>query len=194
MGTVDEGLAAQLRNIEQRYGKPIDEWIALVRESGLTKHLDIVDMLKTRYGMSHGAAHRVALKARGTNAASTVAAAQAAGLDPVDALFSGKKACLRPLHDLLMKAICAFGDDIVLAPKRGYVSLRRARQFAMIQPTTTTRLDLGLRLTGMPTTARLESAAGFNALFTHRVRVHSVNDLDDQVIAWLKQAYEAAGA
>ncbi len=193
MSTVDEGLEAQIRNIEQRYGKPLGEWIAIVRESGLTKHTDIVAMLKSRYGMSHGSAHRLTLKAREADAASIVKAAEASGRDPVDDLYSGKKADLKPLHDALMTAITTFGDDIELAPKKGYVSLRRKKQFAMIQPTTATRIDLGLNLKDVPTTERLESAASFNALFTHRVRVNTINDVDAELVAWLKQAYDLAG-
>ncbi len=193
MSTVDEGLEAQIRNIEQRYGKPLGEWIAIVRESGLTKHTDIVAMLKSRYGMSHGSAHRLALKAREADAASIVKAAEASGRDPVDDLYSGKKADLKPLHDALMTAITTFGDDIELAPKKGYMSLRRKKQFAMIQPTTATRIDLGLNLKDVPTTERLESAASFNALFTHRVRVNTINDVDAELVAWLKQAYDLAG-
>ena len=193
MSTVDEGLEAQIRNIEQRYGKPLNEWIALVKESDLTKHTDIVAMLKSQYGMSHGSAHRVALKAREADAASIVKAAEASGRDPITELYSGKKAGLKPLHDALMTAITNFGDDIELAPKKGYVSLRRKKQFAMIQPTTATRIDVGLILKEVPMTERLESAANFNALFTHRVRVNTINDVDAQVIAWLKQAYDLAG-
>ncbi len=192
MSTVDEGLEAQIRNIEQQYGKPLSEWIAIVKESGLTKHTDMVAMLKSQYSMSHGSAHRVALKAREADAASIVKAAEASGRDPVAELYSGKKAGLKPLHDALMTVITTFGDDIELAPKKGYLSLRRKKQFAMIQPTTT-RIDLGLILKDLPATERLESAASFNALFTHRVRVYTINDVDPQVIAWLKQAYYLAG-
>jgi predicted transport protein len=193
MSTVDEGLESQIRNIEEKYGKSLSEWIALVRESGLTKHSDIVAMLKSQYGMTHGSAHRIALKARETDAASIVQAAKASGTDPVADLYTGKKAGLKPLHDALMTAITAFGHDVELAPKKGYISLRRKKQFAMIQPTTATRLDVGIILKDVPTTERLESAAGFNALFTHRVRVNSINDIDEQLTTWLKQAYDLAG-
>jgi hypothetical protein len=193
MSTVDEGLAAQIRNIERQYGKSLDEWIALIKESGLTKHTEIVAMLKNRYGMSHGSAHRVALKAREADAASLVKAAEASSRDPVSELYSGKKAGLKPLHDALMAVITTFGDDLELAPKKGYVSLRRKKQFAMIQPTTASRIDLGLVLKDVPATGRLESAASFNALFTHRVRLNAVSDVDAQVVAWLKQAYDLAG-
>ena len=193
MSTVDEGLEAQIRNIEEKYGKPLSEWIAIVRNSGLTKHTEIVAMLKSQYSMSHGSAHRVALKARESDGASIVESAMASGRDPVDDLYSGKKADLKPIHDKLITKINVFGNDIELAPKKGYVSLRRKKQFAMIQPTTTTRIDVGLVLKDLPTTERLESAASFNALFTHRVRVNNINDVDEQLISWLKQAYDLAG-
>jgi Domain of unknown function (DUF5655)/Domain of unknown function (DUF4287) len=190
MSAVDEGLEAQIRNIEEKYGKPLSEWIAIVRNSGLTKHAEIVAMLKSQYGMSHGSAHRVALKARESDGARIV---EASGRDPVDDLYSGKKADLKPIHDTLITTINVFGNDIELAPKKGYVSLRRKKQFAMIQPTTPTRIDVGLVLKGLPATERLESAASFNALFTHRVRVNNINDVDEQLISWLKQAYDLAG-
>jgi hypothetical protein len=175
MSTVDEALEAQIRNIEARYGKTLGEWIAVVRNSGITKHSEIIALLKSQYGMSHGDANRVALKAREADAASIVEAAKAAGRDPVEEMYSGKKADLKPLHDALMTAINTFGNDIELAPKKGYASLRRKKQFAMLQPTTAARIDVGLILQDVPTTERLESAAGFNAMFTHRVRVNNIH-------------------
>ncbi|HEY7882187.1 MAG TPA: DUF5655 domain-containing protein [Streptosporangiaceae bacterium] len=111
-----------------------------------------------------------------------------------DALYAGKKASLRPLHDQLMARILGLGPDVSLAPKKGYVSLRRPRkQFAMIQPSGAGRIDLGLILPGVPAAGRLEPAGSFNALFTHRVRVTSAGDLDGALAGWLAAAYAAAG-
>jgi hypothetical protein len=111
-----------------------------------------------------------------------------------DVLYTGKKAALRPLHDQLMAAVDALGPDVSLALKKGYVSLRRPRkQFAMIQPSAAGRIDLGLFLPGVPADGRLEAAGSFNALFTHRVRVTSVSDLDEALTGWLAAAYAAAG-
>ena len=42
-------------------------------------------------------------------------------------------------------------------------------------------------------TDRLESSATFNALFTHRVRVRSDDDVDAELVGWLRQAYDRAG-
>jgi hypothetical protein len=91
-----------------------------------------------------------------------------------------------------MTTIQAFGDDIEIALKKGYLSVRRRKQFAMIQPSAAGRIDLGLILGDVPPDARLESAKGFNALFTHRVRLTSIADIDPQLTAWLQRAYDRA--
>jgi hypothetical protein len=201
MASVEDGIAAQIRNIEARYGRPLPEWFGIIAASGLTKHTEVVAMLKADHGMAHGAAHRISLLSRQAavpNAA--LASATASGPattspgDVADALYAGKKASLRPLHDQLMARILGLGPDVSLAPKKGYVSLRRPRkQFAMIQPSGAGRIDLGLILPGVPAAGRLEPAGSFNALFTHRVRVTSAGDLDDALAGWLAAAYTAAG-
>lgn len=112
---------------------------------------------------------------------------------PIDVLYAGRKAGLRPIHDALMQAVNAFGADVEVAPKTGYLSLRRRKQFAMIQPSSTRRIDIGLILPGVPAGGRLEPASGFNALFTHRIRVTDLDEIDTQLIGWLRDAYQAAG-
>jgi hypothetical protein len=84
------------------------------------------------------------------------------------------------------------GKDVEQAPKKGYVSLRRRKQFAMLQPGARW-INLGLILTKQPPAGRLESAARWNALFTHRVRVASNPEIDDELESWLRTAYDAAG-
>jgi hypothetical protein len=184
---VDAALQSQIRNIETTYGKPLDHWLAVIDASGLTKHNQVVTMLKADHGLAHGAAHRVSLLARQRDDTGV-----AAPPDPADALYAGAKAGLRPLHDALIGEIRALGA-FNIAPKKGYLSLRRRKQFAMIQPSTTSRIDLGLILPATPATGRLEFAARFNPLFTHRVRITAVTDLDDELRGWLATAYALAG-
>jgi hypothetical protein len=188
MASVDDGIAAQIRNIEARYGRPLSEWLGLITASGLTKHSEVVAMLKSDHGLAHAAAHRLSLLSR-QDGADAPADADAA----LDALYTGRKAGLRPLHDQLMTVIGAFGPDVTVAPKKGYLSIRRKKQFAMIQPSGAGRLDVGLILPGVPAAGRLGSAGGFNALFTHRVRVTSADDLDAALAGWLSAAYAGAG-
>ena len=174
-------------NIETTYGRAIDHWFAVIDASGLIKHNEVVAMLKADHGLAHGAAHRISLLARQRDADVAVPP------DPADALYTGPKASLRPLHDALLAEIRVLGP-FDIAPKKGYLSLRRRKQFAMIQPSTATRIDLGLILSAAtPATGRLESAATFNPLFTHRVRVTASADIDEELRNWLTTAYTLAG-
>jgi predicted transport protein len=185
MSMVDQGLQSQIENIEAKYGRPINDWVELIRASGHIRHGEIVAMLKGDYGLSHGAANRVALVAM------DALAPKAETTDPEAMLYAGNKAALLPIHERLMGSVLALGREVEVAPKKGYLSLRRRKQFAMIRPAAR-HVDLGLVLTGRPVDARFESAANFNALFTHRVRVRSVEDVDPELVRWLEAAYEAA--
>lgn len=184
---IDVAMESMIRNLAEKTGKSLDEWVSLVRASGLGKHGEIVTMLKGEHGLGHGYANLVA-----HSAAAASAPPPPAGDDAVDAVYAGDKAGLRPIHDALMVAIHAFGGDVELAPKKGYVSLRRNKQFALIQPSTKTRVDLGLQLKGVPPEGRLEAAGSWNAMVSHRVRIEKKEEIDPQLIAWLRSAYERA--
>ncbi|MCB0730889.1 MAG: DUF4287 domain-containing protein, partial [Ignavibacteriae bacterium] len=70
------------------------------------------------------------------------------------------------------------------------VSVRRKRQFAFIQPSTKDRIDLGLKFKNKPISGRLENSGPFGTMCSHRVQIKSVKDVDKNVVAWLKEAYE----
>ena len=188
MATVAEAQQSQLRNIETATGRSIDDWVEVIRDSGRTRHGEIVPWLKAEFGLSHGTAHRLALVAIDRIGGGGGSAAPAS-LE--DALYPQNRRHLLPLHAALMAAINDLGDDIERAPKKGYVSIRRRKQFAMLQPAAK-HIDLGLILADAPAEARLESAASFNALFTNRVRIRTTDDIDAELLDWLREAYEAA--
>jgi len=112
--------------------------------------------------------------------------------DLVEAQYAGKKAGLRPVYDAVIAAVKKLGGDVEIAPKKAYVSLRRSKQFCIVQPSTPTRLDVGLNLKGKPTTARLEASGSFNAMVSHRVRLEKKQHVDAELKQWLKEAYEGA--
>ncbi len=180
MTTVEDGIQSQLRNIERTYGETIDALVAAVAESRLTKHTEVVAMLKQRYGMTHGAAHRVSLVAR--DRLNEQAPAASYSVAPA----------LADVHRRLMETITSLGPGIEQAPKKGYVSLRRRKQFAMLQPGARW-INVGLILPNHQSTPRLEPAGKWNALFTHRVRLADAAEVDGELEAWLQAAYAAAG-
>ncbi len=52
-----QGPASYFPSIEQKYGRPIEEWQELIRSSPLIKHMELVNWLKTEFGMGHGHAN-----------------------------------------------------------------------------------------------------------------------------------------
>jgi hypothetical protein len=182
MSTVDDATATMIANFPARTGRSLDDWVKLVRTSGRTRHGEIITMLKTDHQISHGFANLVALTA-------LMPDEPAAGDDLVDAIYTGSKASLRPLHDAAVGAATAFGPDVEVAPKKAYVSLRRTKQFGTVGPGPGGRLEIGLNLRGVEPNGRLEAATG---MCSHRVRIAAPDELDAEVVGWLRQAYDGA--
>jgi hypothetical protein len=178
----DEAVRSQIRNIEAKTGRSIEEWTTLVRASGRAKHGEVMTWLKSEHGLTHGDANRVALTALRGPAAPE-------GDDLIDAIYAGPKASLRPFHDHVVGLAQAFGDDVHLSPKQAYVALRRSKQFATVGPASGGRLEIGLNLKGVEPAGRLEASTG---MCTHRVRLSGPGELDPEVIGWLRDAYGRA--
>ncbi len=173
-----------IANMKENTGKTLEQWIAIAKKSGAAKHGEMVKLLKADHGMTYGFANLVALKTLKSDSGS-------ATTDLVAAQYSGAKEGLKPIYDALIKAAKACGDTEV-APKNAYVSLRRSKQFAIIQPSTKTRVDLGLNMKGVAAKGRLEESGSFNAMVSHRVRLEKAADVDKDVKAWLRKAWSGA--
>jgi len=178
---------SMIANMPEKTGRSLEDWVEILKASGLEKHGEMIKLLKADHGMTHGFANLAAHAARGG-----LSLDAAPSTDLVEAQYAGAKAGLKPVYEALTAAVSGFGDDFELAPKKAYVSLRRAKQFGLIQPSTKTRVDLGLNLKGAAPAGRLEASGSFNAMCTHRVRLDGPAAVDAEVVAWLKQAYEAA--
>jgi hypothetical protein len=133
MADMEKAIATQIANIEKKTGKSLAQLTAAIKKSGKAKHGEIRDWLKESYGLGHGDANtltHVALKSDGASAAK---AAGATADDVLGDIYAGKKEHLRPIHEKLMRAIAKFGEHEI-TPKKGYVSLRRKKQFAKLGP------------------------------------------------------------
>lgn len=182
----EQAMANMIANMKANTGRSLDEWLKITAKAKLTKHGEIVKMLKSDHALGHGFANLVAHRTLSSDAGSHDRD------DLLAAQYAGPKAALKPIYDKLVGMIEALGKDVELAPKKAYMSVRRSKQFALIQPSTATRLDLGLNLKGAAPKGRLEASGSFNAMCSHRVRLEKPADVDAEVKAWLKQAYDAA--
>ena len=186
---MDKAIATQLANIEKRTGKTLDELIRVVKTSGLSKHGELRDFLKRELGMGHGDANLLVHHALQSDGAS--AAADKATANVLDEIYTGPKASLRPVHDAVMAAVEQLGP-CEIAPKKGYVSLRRKKQFAMVGPATKTAVEIGLNAKELPGDPRLVVVPP-GAMCNYKVRISSAGEVDATVKGWLKRAYESAG-
>ena len=188
MATPDDQLSTMLANLPKKTGKTLEEWKGILGESGLAKHGELVKLLKTDHGITHGFANLIVHEFR-----SRLVSAPAEGGSLVDAQYRGKEN-LSPIYDRILAEVRGFGPDVEVAPKKGYVSLRRKSQFALVQPSTKTRVDVGIKLKGVEPEpkGRLENSASFNAMVSHRVRVSEAGEVNAELTAWLRQAYEQA--
>lgn len=184
---IDQAIQTMIQNLKEKTGKSLEDWVKIAKASKLEKHGEVVKFLKTEHGLGHGYANLVAHTLKGDSEEG-----KAAADDPVAAQYAGEKAGLQPIYDALVSAIGKFGNDVEISPKKTYVSLRRNKQFALIQPTTKTRIDVGINLKGTPSAGRLEASGSFNAMVSHRVRVENLKDVDKDLIGWLKAAYDQA--
>lgn len=191
MPDMEKAIATQIANIEKKSGKTLAQLTTAIGKCGKTRHGEIRSWLMETYGLGHGDANtltHVALKSDGESAA------KAAGLsadDVLDGIYTGKKAHQRPIHEELMAAIEKFGE-FEIAPKKGYVSLRRKKQFAMLGPKTNERFELGLNLKD-EVKHPLVKAVPPGGMCQYIAALTSADDVDDELVAIVKKAYEAAG-
>lgn len=189
MSSPDQARESQIRNIETKTGQSRDDLKSQLLATNLTKHMELVAHAKSAFALSHGDANALvhyALASDGTRAA------EGKSEDAVlEELYTGPKAALRPIHDTLMEQLTGFGE-FEIAPKKGYLSLRRKKQFAMVGPATNTRIEVGINHKTLPGTERLVAQPA-GGMCTHKVKLTEESEIDTELLAWLRAAYETSG-
>ncbi len=186
-GSVDKATQTQIANIEKSTGKSLADWTSIVNKSGFAKHGELVNFLKEKHGFTHGNANTVVHFAKQSHAGA------AENSDDLITQQYGGKENLKPWYDKIMAEISKFGRDVEVAPKKAYVSLRRKKQFAILQPSTKDRLDVGLNIKGVAPTGNVEDGSKWNAMCTHRIKIENEKLINKDLINWIKQAYDQAG-
>ncbi len=177
---MNQALKTMIENMPLKTGKSLDEWKAILKTKSFNKHSEGVNFLKSEYNVTHGFANTIVTLSKEENNTSE---------DLVDAQYKGKEDLL-PIYENLITFIQTLGSDITITPKKGCVSIIRKRQFVLIKPATKTRIDLGFKLVDTPITNRLENSGPFGTMCTHRVKISSPSEIDAELKAWIKEAYD----
>jgi hypothetical protein len=179
---MDQALQTMIDNMPSKTGKSLQEWKKILQAKQFVKHSEGVNYLKSEHGVTHGFANTIVTLSKEENSTEE---------DLVSNQYKGKESLL-PIYEELLSVVKEFGDDVKITPKKTSVSIIRKKQFALINPATKTRIDLGLKLVGKELTDRLENSGPFGTMCTHRVKLMERSDVDTELITWLKEAYEKA--
>jgi hypothetical protein len=178
---------AYFENIVKRTGKTLEEWVELVKRYGPETQKERREWLKKEHQLTTNYAWWVAERAEGRGGVEDY--------DPealVEALYSGSKVGLRPLHEHLVRLGKALGEDVRVCPCKTIVPFYRRHVFAEIKPATKTRIDFGFALRDTPATGRLVDTGGFakRDRITHQISLALLADIDDEFHRWLRAAYD----
>lgn len=176
--------ATQLENLEASSGMTFAEFFVEIDGSGFDKHGQIVSYLKAEHGIGHGNANLVAKLYREEKEGGP-----ASPDDLLEAQYAGAKADLIPIYQEVSAVATALGDDVVQVVQKTGVSFRRNKQFLLVQAPSSKRIQLGLNLDRTPADERVQETTG---MCTHRVDITSADAIDDDVAAWIRDAYQSA--
>lgn len=190
MADPQAALLNQLRNIQTNTGKPITALHEALAAAGLQKHGEKRTWLMAQFKLGYGDANTVALMVGKLPADLGGSSEPAGDADPLDALYAGPKAPLRPLHEAVLALVKGFGP-FEEAPKKTYVSLRRKKQFAMVGPATKDAIEIGLNAKDLPAHERLKLLPP-GGMCQATTRLSTAKEIDNSLKSWLKQAYDAA--
>lgn len=175
----------QLANIEESTGMSLDDFSESIASAELQRHGEIVGHLKSEFGLGHGNANLIATRVREIRSGGPASDDQLLANQ-----YSGAKAVLRPIMEAAVEAARGFGDDVEVVVQKTGVSLRRARQFALVQAPSSKRVQIGLILDATPESERIRETSG---MCSHRLDVTSSDEIDDELVGWMRQAYEQRG-
>ncbi len=183
--TPDEMMSAVSASLAERTGRTLEQWLALVRSSGVDP-LDqaaVRGWLRREHGVPQNSQWAIA----------DAAAREAGWVRPstaeyVDSQYTGAKAALRPIYDALAAAAGELGGDVTVEGRGSYTPFVRGRPNAA-RHSGADRVDLGLRFTDPPADDRLRRSTGPGQA-THKIALHSVADVDDELLHLVRVAYE----
>lgn len=182
-------LQAYIETIQAKTGKSVDDIRALAAGQGFTKLAPLRDWLMAELGLGHGHASMLAKLLLDPGSF------ERPDSERVDGQYAGKKAHWRPLYERLLAEVEQLGPDVGTDASDAYVSfVRGGKKFAIAQPSTADRFDLGIKLKGEPASGRFEEAGKWNPMVTHRVRIADPAQVDAEVLAWIARAYAAVKA
>ncbi len=138
-------MEAVSRSMEQRTGRPLEQWVKLVRASGINP-LDqkaVRSWLKAEHGLAQNTQWTIA----------DTVAREAGWIPPTVeeygvAMYSGSRRGLLPIHEAAVALALSVGEGASAQGRATYIPIVHSTQFAAVGPATRRRIRVGLRFRG----------------------------------------------
>lgn len=175
--------AMWIRVLVESTGEELETWNKRVAEQGFADEASLRAWL-TQQGVTGYAQTLLVMERFGYPAFITASAEQL-----LDAQYADRPH-LRPIFDKVIDAAVQLGD-VTIQVRKTYVSLLSPRRtFARLQPSTKTRLDVGLRLDDEEPRGRLQPST-IHETMKVQISFTTPDQVDAEALTWLQQAYEA---
>ncbi|HUH33274.1 MAG TPA: DUF5655 domain-containing protein [Daejeonella sp.] len=173
-----------IQTAKEKTGKSLDEWLAVVKPSGYTKQMEILNWLKKEHQLNHMQAQFVA----GIYLNNGKVVYQ----NEENLLGNQLAKCeaIKPLFEAVSSKILELFPETQLIAKKTYVSFTAQREFAAIN-IKPKEIRLGLDLGDEPLTDALQKSklTGPMPRISHMIVLTSINEFDEKVNDYLTQSY-----
>lgn len=167
-------------------GKSWDEWVRFAKAKGPKVHNELKSWLQEKHGFKSMTAWWLASVALGSEDTDYERPEAL-----VEALYSGPRAALRPVHEKVVDAVLALGDEALVTSCKTMVPCYRKHVFAEMRPVDG-GVEVQMALGDAPTGGRLQPASNRmpGDRLSHSVVVRSAKEVDAELKGWLAKAYE----
>ena len=173
-----------IQTAKEKTGRTLDQWLPVVKKSGLTKQMEITNWLKAEHKLNHLQAQLLA--GLYLNNGKPVYQNEASLLDNQFA----KCEEMRPLFNAVSEMILKQFPDTQLIPKKTYVSFTATREFAAINiKPKEIRLGMDLGDTAFHETIQKTKLSGPMPRISHMAVITDINQFDKKLIEYLQLSY-----
>lgn len=110
----------------------------------------------------------------------------------VNEKFERNYSRMKPIFDKLEQEVNKFGSDIRIYAKKYYIAFKRTYMFAVIN-NYIERIDISFTLDKNVVSNRLKETSSYGwSRFSHFVTINKIEDIDQELVGWLKNSYEQA--
>ena len=174
-----------IQTAAEKTGKSLDQWLPVIKSSGLSKQMEILNWLKADHQLNHLQASLLA--GLYLNDGQPVYQNETALLENQFV----KCEVMRPVFERISEKILSHFPDAVLIPKKTYLSYTANREFAAIN-IKPKEIRLGIDLGSEPFTETLQKSKLMGAMprISHMLTITDSNDLDEKAMAYIQQSYD----